>query len=149
MSKVIVFGGTFDPVHNGHLSIARQAREQTAADEVWFVVTNVPPLRDAAHAPPQARLEMVRAAVEGEEAFRAMDLEQRRGGVSHTADTMDALHTAEPSPDFALLLGADVARSMPRWHRAAELLARERFIIGTLVSLLWAGCVAGLIWPPG
>jgi len=124
-----VFGGTFDPLHVGHLAIADQVLQRTAYEALWFVVTNVPPLRDPAAAPADARLQMVRAATAGHAGFSVVETEVHRGGVSYTADTMDRLHDEHPAVEFALLLGADVARSIPRWHRAADLLDRERFVI--------------------
>lgn len=129
MSSIIVFGGTFDPVHVGHIAVAEQALRQTKSDALWFVVTGVPPLRSPAHAPADARLEMLRTAIEGRGPYRALDAEVRRDGVSYTANTMDALHAEAPALDFGLLIGADVARSIQRWHRAADLLSRERFLI--------------------
>jgi nicotinate-nucleotide adenylyltransferase len=127
--RVIVFGGTFDPVHLGHLSTAEQVRASTGADEVWFVPAAIPPQRAPAIAPADARLAMLRAAVANRPGLRVLDDEIRRGGVSHTADTMDALHTAHPEEKMSILLGADAARTIAAWPRAAELLGRERFII--------------------
>jgi nicotinate-nucleotide adenylyltransferase len=72
---------------------------------------------------------MLRAAVADDPRFTVVDLEIRRGGTTYTADTMAELHREHPDTDFRILLGADVARSIPAWHRAAELLTRDRFAI--------------------
>jgi nicotinate-nucleotide adenylyltransferase len=131
VTSAIVFGGTFDPVHNGHLAIARQAREGTGADEVWFVPAALAPLRDPPTATPQDRLELLEAAcsASGQPGLRALDLAIRRGGVSYTADVMEALRADHPDADLTVLLGADAARTINAWHRAADLLRTEHFVI--------------------
>jgi nicotinate-nucleotide adenylyltransferase len=126
---VIVFGGTFDPVHAGHLSTAEQVLESTGAGELWFVPAAIPPQRAPAIAPADARLAMLREAIAGRPGLRVLDDEVRRGGVSHTAETMDALHRAYPHTEMSVLLGADAARTIMAWPRADDLLAHQRFII--------------------
>jgi nicotinate-nucleotide adenylyltransferase len=129
VTSVLVFGGSFDPVHNGHLSIAAQARELADAAEVWFVPAAVAPMRDHLAAPPDDRLALLRAATGDQPAVRVIDLAIRVGGVSYTAETMDALRRDYPEDDLAVLVGADAARTIPTWHRAADLLAREHFVV--------------------
>jgi len=127
--RVIVFGGTFDPVHVGHLTIAEQSLERTGMDAVWFVPANLPPLRASAVAPAETRLAMLRAATAGHRGFAVLDLELSRGGVSYTAETMRALRAVHPDTDFVILVGADAARGIGAWHGASELLAKEGFLI--------------------
>jgi len=127
--RVIVFGGTFDPVHVGHLAIAEQSLERTGRDAVWFVPANVPPLRASAVAPAETRLAMLRAATAGHPGFAVLDSELHRGGVSYTAETMRALRAVDPDTDFVILVGADAARGIGAWHGANQLLAEERFLI--------------------
>jgi nicotinate-nucleotide adenylyltransferase len=129
MTSALVFGGSFDPVHNGHLAIAAQASEQSGADEVWFIPAAIAPMRDHLAAPPEERLALLRTAVVGMSGVRVLDLAVRAGGVSYTAETMDVLHRDHPATDLAVLLGADVARTIGAWHRSAELLAGERFVV--------------------
>ena len=131
MTSAIVFGGTFDPVHNGHLAIANQARDAIGAEEVWFVPAALAPLREPPCATPQDRLELVEAAcaASGQPGLRALDLAMRRGGVSYTADVMEALRVEHPDVDLAVLLGADAARTINAWYRAADLLRMEHFVI--------------------
>jgi nicotinate-nucleotide adenylyltransferase len=120
--RVGVFGGTFDPIHYGHLLLAETCREQCALEQVWFLPANVPPhkqtlpLTSVHH-----RLEMLRLAVAGHAAFVVSELEIRRGGVSYTVDTLSSILQAEPSAELYLLMGADSLRDLPTWRRAARI----------------------------
>lgn len=129
--SVLVYGGTFDPVHNGHLAIASQARVATGATAVWFVPASVPPLRDSPIASPEDRYALMEEACERTHGagFAVLDLAIRRGGVSYTADVMDALRAEYSDVELSVLLGADAARTINRWHRADDLLRTERFVI--------------------
>jgi nicotinate-nucleotide adenylyltransferase len=131
VSSALVFGGTFDPVHNGHLSIARQAREAAGADAVWFVPAALAPQRDPPQASPEDRFELLAAACDevGGPGLEALDVALRQGGVSYTSDVMEALRAEHPDVDLAVLIGADAARTISRWHRAEDLLRTERFAI--------------------
>jgi len=128
---VLVFGGTFDPVHWGHLAIARQARERTGAEATWFVPAALAPLRDPPQATAAERLMLLQAAcaADGYGSDAVLDIAVRRGGVSYTAEVMDALRIEHPGLDLAVLIGADAARTINRWHRAPDLLRTERFVI--------------------
>jgi nicotinate-nucleotide adenylyltransferase len=122
-------GGTFDPIHIGHLIAAEQARDQCGLDEVWFVPTNAPPHKNA---PPGAsadhRLEMVRLAIAAFPPFQLSDLEIRRGGVSYTIDTVERLTADFPDAHFAYIIGADMVEYLPKWHRIEEIAAKITFI---------------------
>lgn len=127
--RVVLFGGTFDPVTTAHMAVADQAQRLLEPDEFWFLVDNLPGERKPVYAPAPARLEMVRAAVRGDPRFTVSDFEIRRGGETYTAESMDELHRLHPDVQFELLLGADSARSINTWRDAAKLLDRERFDI--------------------
>jgi nicotinate-nucleotide adenylyltransferase len=150
---ILVFGGTFDPVHLGHLSIARQARERTGAEATWFVPAALAPLRDPPLATSEDRLELLRAACAADAVAseEVLDIAVRRGGVSYTADVMDALRAEHPDRELAVLVGADAARTVNRWHRAADLLRAEHFVIvnRTGPPPLDAGEVASLGYADG
>jgi nicotinate-nucleotide adenylyltransferase len=128
---VLVFGGTFDPVHCGHLAIARQARERIGAAATWFVPAAVAPLRDPPRASASERLELLRAALaaDGDASDAVLDMAVLRGGVSYTSDVMDALRAGHPDLDLRVLIGADAARTINQWHRAADVLQIEHFVI--------------------
>jgi nicotinate-nucleotide adenylyltransferase len=131
--RVGVFGGTFDPVHLGHLVIAEQCREQARLDQVWFVPSARPPHKpDPSVSPFERRAEMLRLATAGHPAFRVDELENQRPGLSYTADTLEELRRRHPGVELALILGSDSLRDLPGWHdperivRAAELLLVPR-----------------------
>lgn len=127
--RIMLFGGTFDPVTTGHMVVAGEAQRMLEPDEFWFLVDNVPGERRTVHAPAGVRLEMVRAAIAGEPRFTLSDLEIRRGGVTYTAETMEQLHGMRPNDEFDLLVGADSARTIAAWRYGDRLLQRERFVI--------------------
>ncbi len=113
-----IYGGTFDPVHYGHLLLAESCREQLALDEVWFLPAAVPPHKQGlAISPAEARLDMLELATSGYPPFRVSRLEIDRGGVSYTVDTLEALHAEEPGRTLFLLLGADSLWDLPHWRQ--------------------------------
>jgi len=127
--RVVLFGGTFDPVQLGHTAIAEQTVRELTPDEFRFVVANIPGERRPVHAPAEVRLEMVRAAVGGDARFVVDDSEIRRGGETYTHDTMRELHRLHPDTVFLLLLGVDSARSIRAWRHGDALLRSERFVV--------------------
>lgn len=125
-----IMGGTFDPVHNGHLAAARQLREVASLDEVWLMPNATPPHRTAAPvASADDRLRMVRLAVEGQPGLKPSALEIDRGGISYTIDTVRELARTFPGRPFAILLGSDAALQIRSWHDADALLDEARFVI--------------------
>lgn len=111
-----ILGGTFDPIHVGHLAVARSAIECARLDRVLFVPSAQPPHRAAGVAPAEDRLAMTNLAVQGEPSFDVSDVEVRRGGRSYTADTLSELHHAFPDDELFLILGWDAARLFRTWH---------------------------------
>jgi nicotinate-nucleotide adenylyltransferase len=121
--RVGVFGGTFDPVHTGHLILAEQGREQGRLDEVWFVPAAHPPQKDvSAITRFEQRVEMLALALAGNPAFRIDELEKERIGPSYTADTLAELHHRHPGHDFFLLVGSDTLNDLPYWHEPIRVL---------------------------
>lgn len=124
-----IMGGTFDPIHIGHLIAAQCASEQAGLDEVWFMPTNVPPhKRQAPGATSEQRWEMVCRAVEGHPSFRPADLELKKGGVSYSIDTVKLLRQQHPGIHFAYIIGADMVQYLPNWYKAEELVRLVSFI---------------------
>ncbi len=127
--RVAVLGGTFDPVHNGHLALAVAARDAVGAAEAWLLPARVPALRAAPIAPAGLRLAMLEAAVRGAPGLRVDDLELRRADVSYTWDTLSALRAARPDVEPWWVLGSDAVRRIAEWHRADELRALLRVVV--------------------
>lgn len=127
--KVGIMGGTFDPIHNGHLIAAQCAYEQAGLDEVWFMPTNVPPHKpQAPKASNQQRWDMVCRAVEGQPHFRPFDYELKKGGVSYTFDTVSSLCKEYPGIQFYYIIGADMVQYLPKWFKIDELIKLISFI---------------------
>ena len=131
MPEVIgIMGGTFDPVHSGHLAAARQLRDVADLVEVWLMPNAMPPHRSAAPvASADDRLRMVRLAVDSQPGLVPSALEVDRGGISYTIETVRELGRAFPERPFAILLGSDVALQIRSWHDADALLNEARFVI--------------------
>jgi nicotinate-nucleotide adenylyltransferase len=118
-----LFGGSFDPVHYGHLLLAESAREQLALDQVWLIPAAVSPFKiGREQAPAKARLEMLELAIAGNEALVASPIEIERGGVSYTVDTLAAIAGERPSAELFLLMGADSLRDLPTWREPRRML---------------------------
>lgn len=117
-----VFGGTFDPVHYGHLLLAESCREQLNLDEVWFLPTAIPPhKRSRELAPAEARAEMLELALAGYPPFRVSRYEIDRGGVNYTVDTLAELARQDPTRELYFLMGADSLRDLPSWKEPARI----------------------------
>jgi nicotinate-nucleotide adenylyltransferase len=123
--RIGVFGGTFDPVHLGHLILAEQCREQGRLDQVLFVPSARPPhKRNHAVTPFRQRAEMLQLATAGHPAFRIDELENERPGLSYTVDTLDALKMSHPGADWFLLVGSDTLAELHEWHDPAGIVRR-------------------------
>ena len=111
-----ILGGTFDPIHEGHLAAARVAMECAHLDRVLFIPGAQPPHRGPAVAGADQRLAMSRLAIEGEPGFEVSAVEIRRGGKSYTADTVRELERLYPEDELFLILGWDAARLFRSWR---------------------------------
>lgn len=116
-----LFGGTFAPIHNGHLRLALELRERLGLSRVHMIPSAQPPHRDAPPVPPQRRLDWVRLACGDEPGLFVDDREIRREGPSYTYDTLAELHEEQPTVPLVLLLGDDAANNLHTWHRWREL----------------------------
>ncbi|MGI6353743.1 MAG: nicotinate (nicotinamide) nucleotide adenylyltransferase [Lentisphaeria bacterium] len=130
-NRLLVFGGTFDPVHNGHLRLARQILTKEWADEVLFVPALRSPLKlNAQVSSGLHRLEMLKLALDNQDGFSYSDLElQRRSAVSYTIDTMNTLSRIYPDHEVGLLIGMDSLCTLSKWHRAQELVQRFQILV--------------------
>jgi nicotinate-nucleotide adenylyltransferase len=126
-----MLGGTFDPIHNGHIAAAEAAVECANLDEVLFVPTGNPPHRPPAEASPAQRLEMCRLATSDDPRFAVSDVEVTREGPSYTLDTLWALRGANPHAELFLVLGWDAASQLRSWHRPDEVLSIAPIVVVT------------------
>src|SRR5262249_26678216 len=129
--RIGIFGGTFDPVHYGHLIVAEQAREQARLDQVWFVPTGRPPHKtDRSVSPFDRRADMLTLAIAGQEdKFRVEPIENDRPGMSYTADTLDALSEKYPNDEWFLILGADAVKDLPDWYDPPRIIERVTLLV--------------------
>lgn len=124
-----LLGGTFNPVHAGHLSIAREALKAFDLSAVWFIPCANPPHKPAAGLAGNAdRLAMLRLAIAGEPRFDALPIEFDRAGKSYTLDTVRTLQARHPGMEFVFIIGADTLPELHTWHRPLELLALIRIV---------------------
>ncbi|MGC4029743.1 MAG: nicotinate-nucleotide adenylyltransferase [Steroidobacteraceae bacterium] len=129
MNPLGLFGGTFDPVHYGHLRTAFELREALRLEELRFLPTGNPPHRDQTSATAEMRLAMVRAAVADQPGFTVDDREVRRTGLSYSVDTLTELRAENPERPLCLLLGMDAFLGLPNWHRWTEILELAHVVV--------------------
>lgn len=128
--KTVIFGGSFDPVHVGHLALARAVCGHALAEEVWFMVSPQNPHKLDSHLTDEnLRLQMVRLAVQENPSFKACDFEFDLPRPSYTVHTLAALETAYPDREFLLLIGADNWEKFDRWYKGDEILSRYGIIV--------------------
>ncbi|MGF7046051.1 nicotinate-nucleotide adenylyltransferase [Paenibacillus sp. DS2015] len=126
--KIGIMGGTFDPIHIGHLLAAESARDTFQLDEIWFMPSHIPPHKEKAGATGEQRLSMVAVAIVEHPSFHMRDLEVRRGGVSYTIDTIRELQQTYSEVDFHFIIGADMVNYLPKWDQIKELSQMITFI---------------------
>lgn len=130
MRRIGVFGGTFDPVHLGHLVLAEQCRDQAALDQVLFVPAARPPHKtDHELTPFERRVEMLSLAIAGNSAFRIDELEKNRGGPSYSVDTLTELHHGEPDAALFFLLGSDCLPDLAYWRQPQRIIELATLVI--------------------
>lgn len=121
--RIGIYGGTFDPIHLGHLVLAEQCREQCRLDEVWFVPAGAPPHKSGVEiTPAKQRLEMLELALAGHDRFRIQRLEIDRAGPSFTVDTLQQFQDESAERQLFLLLGADSVHDLPTWRAPQRIL---------------------------
>lgn len=145
-----IFGGSFDPVHYGHLLLAEYCREQCRLDAVWFTPAHQPPHKQNAElTEPRQRVEMLQLAIGGHTAFAVCTREIDRGGVSYTVDTLNELADEDPRRELFLLLGADSLVDLPGWREPGRVceLATPVVVRRPGAAEPDYGCLADLVSP--
>lgn len=125
VASVGVFGGTFDPIHTGHLILAERAREELSLDAVLFMPANIPPHKVTGRriASGQARLDMLHLAIDSNPGFYVTNLELDRTGISFTVDSLRELKALLPGTLLTLLIGSDNSRDFTSWRQPEEIVS--------------------------
>jgi nicotinate-nucleotide adenylyltransferase len=128
--RIGIYGGTFNPVHHGHLILARQALEEFKLDQLVFVPAAESPFKIQNHSAPAGdRLAMLRLAIAGEDRFSVDPLEIERGGISYSIDTVKMFCNRDPGAELFFLVGEDNADRLTEWHRFEELKKLVYFVV--------------------
>ncbi|HYP62172.1 MAG TPA: nicotinate-nucleotide adenylyltransferase [Thermomicrobiales bacterium] len=123
MARIGLLGGTFDPIHYGHLIIAEATRDQLGLDHIEFLPANDPPHKpDATVSPVHDRIAMVNAAIGTIPYFVINCIEMERVGPSYTVDTLERLKERRPEDDFSFIIGGDSLRDLPTWRSPARII---------------------------
>jgi nicotinate-nucleotide adenylyltransferase len=130
MGHIGILGGTFNPPHMGHLVMAQEALDHLDLERVVLLPVAVPPHKEAREDPgADARVELCRLAVAGDERLGVSTLEVDRGGASYTVDTLRELHELEPEHDLTFIVGGDMAQSLPAWREPEAILALAQLAV--------------------
>lgn len=130
MKRIGIYGGSFNPIHNGHIELARQFIASAALDEVWFVVSPQNPFKVGDNLlDDDKRLEMVRCALAAEPQMKASDVEFHLPRPSYMWNTLQQLSSDHPDCTFILLIGGDNWSSFPRWYRSEDILSHYSIAI--------------------
>ncbi len=126
---IAVLGGTFNPVHYGHLRIAEEVREALGLDKALFIPTSLTPLKEEEPISPEARLEMLKLAILDNPHFEASDIEIKRGGRSYTVDTVRELKRVDKGLKISLVVGNDSFNTIASWCEYEELFKSANFVV--------------------
>ena len=130
MIRTGIFGGSFNPIHKGHISLARQLRQKAELDEVWLMVSPQNPLKASADLlDDEIRMQMARLAVEGEEGIIASDYEMHLPKPSYTWNTLQALNKDYPDREFVLMIGGDNWQLFDKWYHADDIRKNYQIIV--------------------
>jgi nicotinate (nicotinamide) nucleotide adenylyltransferase len=129
MKPIGIFGGTFDPIHFGHLRTAFELLQALRLTEMRFMPAGNPPHRDTTGASAEQRLAMVQAATKDQPGFVVDDREIRREGLSYSVDTMRTLRADFPDRSLCLIVGMDAFLGLPKWHQWRELLELAHLVV--------------------
>lgn len=130
MIRTGIFGGSFNPIHNGHISLARQLREKAGLDEVWLMVSPQNPLKKSSDLlDDNLRMEMARLGVEGQEGIIASDYEMHLPKPSYTWNTLQSLSKDYPDREFVLLMGGDNWALFDKWYHYDDILKNYSIVV--------------------
>lgn len=124
-----LFGGTFDPIHLGHLILAESCREALQLDKLWLIVAGTPPHKRGERTPVADRLEMARLAVAGHGGFEVSELEAKDPGPHYSYRTLEAIAAARPGDELFFLIGADSLVDLPGWREPQRIAAAATIVV--------------------
>ena len=128
--KIGFYGGSFDPIHNGHLELAKELLEKAHLDCILFSPAHQAPLRDRPYgASPEDRFTMVSAAIADTQGLEATDIEIQAGGTNFTLDTLRTLKRKMPDATFSVIIGGDQLAKLPRWRHVEDLAKETEFLV--------------------
>ncbi len=127
--KIGIIGGTFDPVHTGHLIVAEKARESFRLDRVLFIPAGILPHKKKVFASSVHRLAMVEIAVRGNRFFEVSDIETKRKKISYAFDTVSLIKRQNPDKEIFFIIGEDAFSDLTTWHRYRELVKKTVFLV--------------------
>ena len=127
--RILLLGGTFDPVHCGHMVISLAAAEQLDIERIWLLPAAQPPHKTTAIASTEDRVAMLQLAIDAAEGFEICDVELRREGPSYTVDTLTEIHARLPDAELHWLIGADMLAYLPKWYRVDEVVELVQFAV--------------------
>ncbi|SIS36766.1 nicotinate-nucleotide adenylyltransferase [Salimicrobium flavidum] len=128
MKRVGLFGGTFDPLHIGHMIVAESVREAEGLDEVWFIPSHIPPHKEKASTGSSDRYHMVKDSIETNDNFKVTDVELEGEERSFTLTTVRELKKQYPETQFSFIIGGDMVESLHTWYKIEELIKEVSFI---------------------
>ena len=129
--RIGILGGSFDPIHNGHLALARESQRQFDLQKILFVPTLIPPhkVKDSALSPAPVRARIVELAIQGQKDWELCDIELKRQGISYTVDTLRELHKEYPQGKFFFIAGADSFHDLKQWKEPDQIMKLSEWIV--------------------
>ena len=132
MSKIGIMGGTFNPIHNGHIKLATAAMKELGLDKVWFMPSKNPPHKlNKNIASEEHRVAMIQLAIKSYVDFELSTLELHREGTTYTSDTLEELHKLYPEDKFYFIIGADSLVNIEKWHKPEVLFKLTTFVVAS------------------
>ena len=142
--RIALFGGTFDPVHSGHLLLAEAARLAYRLDRILFIPTGVPPHKLPAVASPRHRLKMLRLATQSSPFFSVSDWEVRQNRVVYSYETLTHIQKSFPHATLFFIVGSDMLKTVPHWKNGTQLLKTCTFLCAERPDIPWKKLPAAL-----
>ncbi len=127
--RIGVYGGTFDPIHLGHLILAETCREACELDQVWFMVAGVPPHKIGGRTDANHRLEMTRLAIAGHPRFEVSERETQRPGPHYSVETLETIRRDHPTDELFFLIGGDSLIDLPQWREPGRILGMASLVV--------------------